>query len=1304
MIHKGIRQTLSCLCAGVILLQVLSAGAFANAANDDAQAYQTTQAPGFSYNSTGSDYVSGKDFYVLKNNSIQIDITSNAVGNNAPGTLTAGALTDMVDLSCGRENVDWGAMYLSATMDASWNNTAARALDLPNISVGPDGKSITAEGAFRADSSIAGKLVYSLVDDKVGVVRMDLTLTNTGAADYNGYFEYLFDPDESGEQVSYTPGVGYTTSKNTVITEGWDQNYLFNGPKGKTTGNTAHTIIWPQDQQPAGLVNEGYISGAWFNADLPAGGSKTITFYHAVTVPHSAAAPYEEAEMLAGLISAGVDLGNYDTLTGKVYDFQTNQPVRYAQVVAKYAVGDKQGQTAGTAATDADGNYSMFVEKDVYTLTASMLDYAQQSASIDMTKVAPELDLPVESFSGARASKGISLGLFGSGVEAGIDDYVMENNNLAASVADASTDSQIPFTRGRIRDMSTKTQGSDGLDWIYTSWLSGREPVEDDGDAGTNEGDQWDQRTTRFDTIEVTQNTDQLAQLTATGVYAADLSGNPDSQQAELTQVMDIEPDSDYITVTTTVKNTSGAELSLYAGDVLDYDIGGTQATYIPGVGQLSNGYDSPMVVTPSEPWVAQFGDGAAKQVYAMIYDNSDIKAFGSVNWVGAYAPVTLAADGSYTYTRKLFVGDSSAYSNYWDAVSAFIAGQELGYGVSVDFDDQVYAPGDYVDFQVSVTNNSQEELNGLTCRVSMPYLLVSADGGELAMGGIAPGESKTYTVRARAVEAGRGKASFTITSGAGIPLSFERYVSVSGAGWYGGDDHSHTVYSDGSGTVKSNTDVAYEKGLSWLYSTDHNSIRQYADTETITDGGRGDFLSIAGNELTSNIGHALGYCIPYADSSVYAVKGLTKIASAADGQRTWQDVIDEVNADGGFVYVAHPNYPGLQYPDIYDIRNFTGIEVWNGFYHALDNVNRVALDYWDSLNSRGEKKYYGIANSDAHNSGKIGDPCVMVYLPSLSIDNVNQYLQEGNCFGTNGPQLRFDIDGVGMGQALKIAQDGETVRINLRAFDQKYDLTGVTLYKSQVTGSAELNRETVQSWDLTGLGLREWSATVELPAHDGEFYRIELTSEKGTTGTGGAGTGSGTGFAFSNPIWIEAGGQNAAEVTGLTYGTGSAVTAGQGGNYYILANPADTITADRLTVGATSGADVEKSYDADGDVLRVTVTSADGTHRTDCPIYIVRSEKIAPQDTLTNVKNAVDSLKETINGLDLNKGVKNSLTVKLDHALKSYEGDKNNADNLLNAFTNEVAAQLAGGNLTDEQAAALTEAAQSIASMMLSD
>ena len=45
-------------------------------------------------------------------------------------------------------------------------------------------------------------------------------------------------------------------------------------------------------------------------------------------------------------------------------------------------------------------------------------------------------------------------------------------------------------------------------------------------------------------------------------------------------------------------------------------------------------------------------------------------------------------------------------------------------------------------------------------------------------------------------------------------------------------DIHSHTVFSDGEGTVQENYDAAMERGLDFMFATDHNSLMQKRKTK----------------------------------------------------------------------------------------------------------------------------------------------------------------------------------------------------------------------------------------------------------------------------------------------------------------------------------------------------------------------------------------------------------------------------------------------------------------------------------------
>lgn len=66
-----------------------------------------------------------------------------------------------------------------------------------------------------------------------------------------------------------------------------------------------------------------------------------------------------------------MDIDDYGVINGTVTDMDGN-PIKNVDITCQYATGEHAGESAGTAITDADGNYSLRVEKDVYTLTASI--------------------------------------------------------------------------------------------------------------------------------------------------------------------------------------------------------------------------------------------------------------------------------------------------------------------------------------------------------------------------------------------------------------------------------------------------------------------------------------------------------------------------------------------------------------------------------------------------------------------------------------------------------------------------------------------------------------------------------------------------------------------------------------------------------------------------------------------------------------------------------------------------------------------------------------------------------------------
>ena len=694
-------------------------------------------------------------------------------------------------------------------------------------------------------------------------------------------------------------------------------------------------------------------------------------------------------------------------------------------------------------------------------------------------------------------------------------------------------------------------------------------------------------------------------------------------------------------------------------------------------------------------------------------------------------------------YKRTTFVSTLSVIFVVLLFVPLISSANDTKLTLSVRFNDSLYHVGDLAETTVTVSNFCTVDVKNITLEIQLPHQLVSADKHERTIPLLAAGESQNMTFSCRAIEAGRGRIYYKLTAD-NFKSQQSSDISIAGAGWYGGDCHTHTNLSDGTGTVQQNVESSYAKGMSFLYTLDHNDTRSHIDSERMTAESGGDFIAITGIEVDNLEGHGGCYQVPYnipggsylfftypvyegyfevktkdatiripyrdtnldasyayfaavfgdKDYELVWVPGhgrlqdftgwdltgkialisrgtnefVEKIENAkkagavaaviydartgifnmplseglfgvsitkADGEKlvgltkstggtigivnfstvelppkpaqrnakTWQDMIDETIADGGFFMPVHPADPTYPFLNVYTIQNHAGLEVWNGA-NGINASNVHARKYWDELNARGEHKYVGLSNTDSHTADGTAITYNMCYLDDLTVDNINNALKTGTAYGANGPQLRFDINGISMGGVLQIKEAKKSVRVNIKAFDDLYPLTKIVLYRLNVTGKTEDTKKTVKSWDLTGQSVFDWTADFEMTVAPGEFYRIEIQSKK-------AAVGDVTGFACSNPVWIEKT-DNAGNHTGIKHIKLNCADAQlmqtKAGNYYIRCNQPERLNVSRLKVATVRGARVASTYDAIEKVFHITVTSPEGTNSRRLNIFVIHN------------------------------------------------------------------------------------------------
>ncbi len=190
----------------------------------------------------------------------------------------------------------------------------------------------------------------------------------------------------------------------------------------------------------------------------------------------------------------------------------------------------------------------------------------------------------------------------------------------------------------------------------------------------------------------------------------------------------------------------------------------------------------------------------------------------------------------------------------------------------------------------------------------------------------------------------------------------------------YVGAIHIHSVYSDGSGEVKSIVEDAKESDLDFLVLTDHNTLRALHEG---FEGWYGNTLLLVGCEINDK-----------ENKNHYLALGISENPSTRIPAKEYVRKIKEA---GGIGFLAHPHekrnsmkehppYPWTEW----DCEDFTGIEIWNHMSQWMEGLTdqnkynyiihplryvltapQETLEVWDKLNQK--RRVVGIGGVDAH-------------------------------------------------------------------------------------------------------------------------------------------------------------------------------------------------------------------------------------------------------------------------------------------------------------------------------------------------
>jgi len=235
--------------------------------------------------------------------------------------------------------------------------------------------------------------------------------------------------------------------------------------------------------------------------------------------------------------------------------------------------------------------------------------------------------------------------------------------------------------------------------------------------------------------------------------------------------------------------------------------------------------------------------------------------------------------------------------------------------------------------------------------------------------------------------------------------------VVVRPKGWYCGDSHSHSIYSDGSDTPRQVLRAARAEGLDYCFLTDHGTgtdlphIAQ-AHAELAALGTPGRFLALPGTEYTLRDYHCnvLGEMFPCP-----ADQPLQAMLDAALARHS----VDHPVA----VHLNHPTWSGTaKAPALArELQRLPLIELFNG-------PEPGGIQLWWELLNRG-MRVAALTNTDSHNrlGAPLGARRTYVYLGDepLTLANVLAAVRAGRSYLSTGALLDVTVNGARPGATI---------------------------------------------------------------------------------------------------------------------------------------------------------------------------------------------------------------------------------------------------------------------------------------------
>lgn len=296
--------------------------------------------------------------------------------------------------------------------------------------------------------------------------------------------------------------------------------------------------------------------------------------------------------------------------------------------------------------------------------------------------------------------------------------------------------------------------------------------------------------------------------------------------------------------------------------------------------------------------------------------------------------------------------------------------------------------------------------------------------------------------------------------------------ISDERVGWYRGDFHMHSAYSDGRISFEDIVTAASRKHLDFICMSDHSTLT--------TKFPMCDMQVLSSTEITWD---------DYGHYNIHGIKTLPDYAYFVGETSSKDEALDTMfrhyHKEGCLLSINHPFPSGWELKHNYDIRSFQVLEVINA-PHLLDEEvdNERAIRLFDYLWNHGHY-LFGIGGSDAHKKNyfetyPIAVPMSVVYCEGLSKEHILNGAKKGNCY----------------------IQIEEEFEINMF---RPENIKDIVLPGQQVQGNIEIKSRCRHSvhWQLiiNGVVHEEQEGTLFhqiIDVKEGEYYRLQARDDEG--------------------------------------------------------------------------------------------------------------------------------------------------------------------------------------------------------------